>query len=575
QSDDNDYSTTNVQVKGVDEADIIKTDGEYIYFVVNRYYDNSTVAIVKANSGDMSKVWEYNSEDHTISEIFLSDNKLVLLMQPNSFYYRTFATDFAPVNSATRVEIYDLTDKANPTLVRSFEQEGSYNDARISNGKLLLVTCKYAYNYIYGITEFDAEAVIPRTMDSVVSEEMAILPPDACYIVPNTESLSFGTISTIDLTSDTPAQSVTIMGDINTIYANTENVYVTANRYEYAEKSESTSYGDYTYYTTLGSYTDITKIAYSGTLQVIATGTVSGNLCSQFAMDEYEGNLRVATNSWDYQKDNKQYNNFYVLNGQMLTIGTLEGLAEGENMYAVRFEGKKAYAVTYRQTDPFFVINLDDPTQPYVQGELKIPGFSQYLQPYAENLVIGFGMDAIEDVTGTNGLTMGFKVAMFDVSDPSNPKELTTFYIGDRGTYSDLSYDHKALLFDKEKNIIAFPISISKLRDGAEIYEYGTTVFTGYIVLGYDAQTGFYEKGRITHAASTDEISYRYDSNIVRGLYIDDVIYTLSNNILAANRLSDFTQISRIEFEIPQDNIIEPTEPSMPDYVSSTVSKVY
>jgi len=195
-------------------------------------------------------------------------------------------------------------------------------------------------------------------MDSVVSDKMTILPPDRCYIVPKTQSLSFGTVSTIDLKSDAPAQSVTVMGDIATIYANTENVYVTANRYDYEEKTETTSYGDYIWYNPLGSYTDITKVAYANALNVVATGTVKGNLCSQFAMDEYENNLRVATNSWDYQNNSKQHNNFYVLDGQMKTIGMLEGLAEGENMYSVRFEGKKAYAVTYRQTDPFFVINL-------------------------------------------------------------------------------------------------------------------------------------------------------------------------------------------------------------------------
>lgn len=212
-----------------------------------------------------------------------------------------------------------------------------------------------------------------------------------------------------------------------------------------------------------------------------------------------------------------------------------------------------------------------------MQGELKIPGFSQYLHPYADNLVIGFGMDAVEDVTGTTGLTLGFKVAMYDVSDPSNPKELSTYFIGDRGTYSDLSYDHKALLFDKEKNLIAFPISITKVKEGADIRDYGTTVFTGYIVLGYDAQKGFYEKGRITHAAVTgsemDKINY--DTNILRGLYIGDAIYTLSNSVIASNRLSDFSQISRIEFEIPKYDYPEPVKPSEPVYTSSTVSKVY
>lgn len=578
-SDGKDYSTTNVQVEGVDEADIVKTDGEYIYFVVNRYYNNSTVAIAKTNGGELQKVWELKKENFTISEIFLSDGKLVLLMQPNSGYYRTFAADTAIManTGAVRVEIYDLADKANPSLTRSFEQEGNYTNARVSNGKLLLITCKYAYHYLYGVKEFDAEAVIPHTMDSVVSDKMTILPPEACYILPRTESLSFGTVSTVDLIGDAPAQSVTVMGDIATIYANAENVYVTANRYEYEEKTETTSYGNYMWYNPLGSYTDITKLAYSGTLQVIATGTVNGGLCSQFAMDEFEGNLRVATNSWDYQNNNKQYNNFYVLDGNMKTIGKLEGLAEGENMYGVRFEGKKAYAVTYRQVDPFFVINLEDPSKPYVQGELKIPGFSQYLHPYADNLMIGFGMDAVEDVTGTTGLIMGFKVAMYDVSDPSSPKELSTYYIGDRGTHSDLSYDHKALLFDKEKNIVAFPISITKVKDGADIREYGATVFTGYIVLGYDAQKGFFEKGRITHSVETsaETEKYRYDMNITRGLYIGDVIYTLSNSVLAANKLSDFTEISRIQFETPQYDYVEPIPASEPVYVSSEVSKAY
>lgn len=568
ESTDDDYSSTNVQVDGVDEADILKTDGKYIYFVTGLrkqpYYGSVTsVNIAAADNGQLEHIWTYCNKEWKISDIFIYNNKLVLLMSSHSDYYRKYF--YEDTAQSCRIEVFDISDPENPIAERSFEQDGSYNTARLTDGKLLLISTKVTYYYDIckyngeqdTVSGFDPETVIPKTCDSAVGDEAVILPSERCYVFPQTEDTSFTVVSLLDL--DAPLQaadSLTVMGAAGTVYANTENLYIASAGYEYQNADTAVSGMRYPYWWYTGDYTTISKISMAGgKLSVIANGKVHGRLCSQFAMDEYEGNLRVATNySFQENRDTYNYlttNNFYVLDGDMKIIGSLEGLAKDENMYSVRFSGSTVYAVTYRQVDPFFVINLSDPTRPYVEGELKIPGFSQYLHPYDGNLVIGFGMDSEEYDNGSFALTKGFKVAMFDVADPQNPQELTTMYIGDRGTTSVLSHDHRSLLYDKAKNLISFPITITQLSEDANsIYDYGKVIFDGYIILGYNPESGFFEKGRVTHVEAESELfDFGYGTgvtDITRACYIGDVIYTLSDNQLRATSMSDWKEISRI-----------------------------
>ena len=280
-------------------------------------------------------------------------------------------------------------------------------------------------------------------------------------------------------------------------------------------------------------------------IDYIASGFVPGNLLDQFSMDEHKGNLRVATttgNNWWFGMSSESSNNMYVLDDDLDIIGSVEGLAPGERVYSSRFMGDKAYMVTFRQVDPLFVMDLSDPKNPEVLGELKITGVSEYLHPYDEDHIIGIGREATEE-----GRFLGMKISLFDVSDVANPIEVAKIEIGDRGTRSDALNDHKAVLFDKEKNLLVLPIDLYEADDEKS---WGSFVWQGAMVLDISPE-GISERGRITHReheADDDGYYYRqWQSSIRRSLYMDDVLYTISSTTVKANYLDSLDEIKEVE----------------------------
>jgi uncharacterized secreted protein with C-terminal beta-propeller domain len=310
--------------------------------------------------------------------------------------------------------------------------------------------------------------------------------------------------------------------------------------------------------------TNIYKFALqAGKVQYYGTGTVPGRILNQFSMDENGGYFRVATTS-DETWNNDQYtssNNIYVLNQDLQLIGKLENIAPGEKIYSTRFTGDRAYMVTFQQVDPFFVVDLKDPSNPMILGKLKIPGYSDYLQPYDENHIIGFGKDAVQ-AKGWNGQSQAFyegmKIALFDVTDVNNPIEMSQALIGDRGTDSELLQNHKALLFSAEKNLLAFPVTVMEVENQTTpgqtanlIPAYGTFAFQGLYVYSIDLVKGLQYRGRISHLSNEDylkagDVWYDTDKNIDRGLYIGDTLYTLSSAMIKANNISDLAEINTL-----------------------------
>ena len=280
-------------------------------------------------------------------------------------------------------------------------------------------------------------------------------------------------------------------------------------------------------------------------LEYTSTGSVPGEVLNQFSMDEKDGNFRIATTNSTNLKEENRTNNLYILNENLKMIGSLENLAKGEKIYSVRFLDNKAYMVTFVQTDPLFVIDLSEPTNPILLGELKIPGYSTYLHPYDENHIIGFGENTETKEDG-NVVTIGMKMALFDVTNPTSPKEMYSMDIGERGTYSELLYNHKALLFSKEKNIIAFPISISE----GENY-HSNLKFQGAIVYGLDLESGFNLKGKISHMQITEGYNdYDYTKEVERIIYIDNNLYTLSEGLIKATNMDNMEEKGSIEIKI-------------------------
>jgi uncharacterized secreted protein with C-terminal beta-propeller domain len=271
-------------------------------------------------------------------------------------------------------------------------------------------------------------------------------------------------------------------------------------------------------------------------------------------MDEYRGYFRIATTTGHVSRngDSTAQNRVYVLDEDLNIVGRLEGLAPGEQIYSARFMGGRAYLVTFKKVDPLFVIDLTDPTNPRTLGELEIPGYSDYLHPYDETHVIGIGKDAVD--MGSFAWYQGVKIALFDVSDPENPREISSYVIGDRGTNSYALDDHRAFLFSRSKNLLVIPISLAEINeeqypDGVPPYAYGEHTWDGAYVFNISTEGGLALKGRITHSDGNVQPCWGwYDSpnSVKRSLYIENVLYTISDGMVKMNNLADLSDEGEI-----------------------------
>ena len=520
-----DFSRTNVQVEGVDEADIVKTDGQYIY-----YLTNSKLTITDVNDSNniisAAKI-EFENEEFRPQEIFLKDNKIVIIgitsrnieekNVEGEHYYPTY-------KEYTVAKIYNVKDKTNPLLERTVEVEGYYLSSRMIGDNVYLLANKYIYASIckeHKINQLDENDFKPAYIDTAVSEETQCIEFDSIYYIPEFEDTNYLNILAFNITNNEPANITSYLGAGEQIYASNANLYVTKTKNNYEKNSK-------TYDINTQIYKFYLKDA---TCTFVKTGTVPGSVLNQFSMDEKDGYFRIATTDSTSWNDESNTNNLYVLNENLEIVGKIEGLAPGERIYSVRFMGNRAYMVTFVQTDPLFVIDLSNPTNPKVLGELKIPGYSKYLHPYDETHLIGFGENTkvVNYGYGDQVITDGMKMSLFDVTDPENPTEMYSVNIGEEGTYSELLYNHKALLFSKEKNILAFPISIT--GDNYEV------VFQGAIVYGLSLDNGFELKGKISNTSNNLDKYYSRNS-VERIIYIKDTLYTLSKSLIKATDMN-------------------------------------
>jgi uncharacterized secreted protein with C-terminal beta-propeller domain len=291
------------------------------------------------------------------------------------------------------------------------------------------------------------------------------------------------------------------------------------------------------------STTIIHKIGINnGAITYLANGAVPGYLKNQFAMDEYNDNLRVATTSdvWT-TRGQYEYNNVFVLDSAMKTIGSLTHIAEQEKIYSTRFIGDRLYMVTFKRIDPFFVIDLATPTSPKILGKLKIPGYSDYLHPYDKNLIIGIGKETTANDWGGVS-TRGLKLALFDVSDVEHPRQVGKVEIGDAGSDSSALSDHRAFMFDKAKNLLVIPARVVNQNAVQKDKMSGdqSQIWYGAYVFGVNPDTGFVLRGTVEHGTGGN-MYYYYGSSqneVKRSLYIGDTLYTLSSAKILANSIN-------------------------------------
>lgn len=545
---DGSFSETNTQVQGVDESDIIKTDGNYIYYVTNQ-----KIVIVDAKNPSALKVVNTikyeNIENNNFNptEMFLDKNTLTVI--GNTFGYMNavpYETNSRMMprsySNKTKVIVYNIEKITDIKEVRTFAIDGYYSSSRKINNIVYLITNNYL-NYYNGMK--DDELIMPAFADSAKASE-TIIGFDSIYYFPDFDSLSYMNISSIDV-NDTKKDAVvkTYLGSSNNIYSSTENLYVSISDYSFKRNNSSPEIVS-------TSSTNIYKFGLNnGNITYKSKGSVPGDILNQFSMDEHNGVFRIATTVRNWTTNTLSKNNVYLLGNDLKIIGKLENLAEGEQIYSTRFMGDKIYMVTYRTVDPLFLIDAKDPKNPVVLGQLKIPGYSTYLHPYDETHLIGFGNDTKTEIINGNEFSKnnGMKMSIFDVSDFKNPKEMFTEVIGDAGTYSELLSNHKVLMFSKEKNLLAFPVNIVKNNkqkiNGFDYY--GSLTFSGAVVYNIDLKTGFKLKTQISHLENMDNNNYQ---NIInRIIFIKDTLYTFSRQQAKSTDLKTYKDLNSVEFK--------------------------
>ncbi len=554
------HSTTNIQVENVDEADITKTDGDYIYslsgsdVVITNVQDPSNIKID-------SKI--QSEEDYNPEDLILYNDKLVVISTKYIKYGQ----------SNTLVSVYDVTKKDEPKLVKSCMLPEKYYTSRSIDGKLLVIASGK-------LREEDNKVVTYYEEDNSKKEIGLENIKRLKRLISNDQTL----IATINLQSTDNVKVNSYLFNVENAYISEKNMYLLnelhSNENSGFEKRVKNLFGikgvigffnyilneDYNEY---DDYTNIYKfsIQEDGDIEYLAKNKVRGTTINQFSLDEYNENLRVGLETSDGSK-------VVVLDNKLNKIGETECLSKGEKMYSTRFLGEKAYMVTYKNTDPLYVIDLSNPNEPKVLGKLKIPGYSTYLHPYDEHHLIGIGMQTKETiyrdsqgrVTSTSARITGMKMALFDVSDVNNPKQISQTIIGDSRTTSAILTNHKALLFSKEKGILAIPVNsypsdfevesssddISKLVSQYTNYNKNYTA-EGYAVYNINLTDGFNLKGIINHERiKTSGYRYGYSGKLLRGLWIEDNLYTVSEKMIKVNKLGDLSQIS--ELEIGGDN---------------------
>jgi uncharacterized secreted protein with C-terminal beta-propeller domain len=643
-----DYSTTNVQVAGVDEGDIIKTDGKYIYTV-----SGQEVIITDAYPADDAAIISRIKLDSNPSGIYINGGKLAVYGQNYNIYknenYDSSLLKKRRNSSYTFLKVFDISDRENPKEERDIDFEGNFVNSRMVGDYVYFITANYSYYY-------DDEIPVPLIMESgeVLNDNDIVC--ENCWNIYYFDipyrSHNFTSVAAINISdSEEKIKNETYLldGNQNNMFVSKDNIYITYNKYISEEeliwdivkeiilpKLSEKDRGRITEIENAKSYvlssrekiekialilgnfanslteeeqqnlekemkakvkqkyediskelekTVVHKIAINkGDLQYKTAGEVPGVVLNQFSMDEDKGYFRIATTKnrrWSsFGESSESYNNIYVLDGNMKVVGKVEKLARGERIYSVRFMQNRAYMVTFKQIDPLFVINLEDPTNPHVLGELKIPGFSNYLHPYDETTLIGLGKDS-------GNWNASLKLSLFDVSNIRSPKEIDNYILGDSRSDSIALYDHKAFLFSKEKNLLVIPVNSEEVKilineaedvvgEEENIIEekmimpnpnpIPTKYFNGATVFYVD-KSGFKLKGKINHSDGSDSSRYGYNSDAVkRSLYIEDILYTLSNRYLKMNNLSDIEEVNSLQLREDDDAdlIPRPIPISMP-----------
>jgi len=492
-----DYSTTNIQVAGVDETDIVKTDGEYLYvlsgdslLIVQAYPPESAEVIANVTFGDLHPVG-----------IFVNGDRLTVLGSKYVVPTSPYNYGFYMIDIKTFARVYDIQDRAEPVLLRDLTLTGSYFNSRMIENYVYFVVSQPAY-IIYDTV------ILPKiySNDQLVKE---IAPSEIHFYNGSDNYYQYTTFVAMNMQNATeaPTYMTLMLGGTSSMYASQNNTYITFPEFD-------------------GSTTIYRVHIQGNNMTAEAKGHVLGNELNQFSMDEYNDNFRIATATWI---NGIPRSNLFIMDMNLSIVGSLLDIEVGETLDSARFMANRCYLSTsVVRLDPFFVIDVENATAPKILGYLKIPGFNRYLHPYDENHVIGVGRDELNNV----------KLSLFNVTNVSAPKYISEYRF--EGDWSDTPalWDHKAFLFAYPKGLLAIPVSVSH-------YNPDYTIKQGLFVFNITLTKGFILKGNVTHQeVGTNGWDSSY--HVKRALYIKDVLYTVSDNKIKLNSLESLALLKEI-----------------------------
>ena len=583
-----DFTGTNVQHADIDEADILKTDGEYVYTVSGR-----TLFVVRAYPGADAEVVSRVRLDAQPQGLFIDGDDLLVIGSSHGGY------DYLPRpmmepgfsmprywggSSSSTIQVFDVSDKASPSLVSNASFEGSFVDARLRDG------------VAYMVFNSPVSAGTPLPLLSVDGVDRRVAASDVAYFPRPYDSPQLTTVQSFEFSSGSFSSSSVLSERSQHVYMG-EHLVLASSRYvnEWSIRQDKTlevlaprasrevrdllarvdavdsdilsdeqkkqrklqalqrwasslSASEQDSLQDLVAdavdaelsrheflqYTDIVKLAVSAQgAEVVASGSVYGLVNNQFSFDEHDGVLRVATTTNAQWKDGEQVrdseNHVYALDERLEVLDHLSGIAPTERIFSARFVEDRLYLVTFRDIDPFFVIDLSNPRELEILGELKIEGFSRYLHPIDEDTVLGFGRDA-----DSRGMQQGLKISLFDVSDVANPVERAQWVSDQRFVSSSAEFEHKAFLYDSANDLLVIPAYAYSTRGGEESYN-GALVFSV-------TPARIELRGLVDHGTGE-----RWSPSVERSFRIEELLYTKSPSLLRINQISDLSRVLDVE----------------------------
>lgn len=581
-----DYSSTVIQVAGVDEGDQVKTDGH----IICQINQNRVFVLLPGTTPSLASTLDYTTNQFYPSELYLLNSRLVVVgtaYETPALPYGIFRLLPYYASSSTVVaKIYNVSDPAHPIKVRELQLDGDEVSSRLIGTSLYLVAREYPYYYTFlpmaginsalrmnQVTTQNPQVMLPSYRDSKShGGQTSYVPLSQISYFNGFDLPDYLVVGGVDLLNPTSTLSVSaVLGAGDQVYCSPNNLYVTASRpmdiYFAPLESGAPIAVDPLPPVQFGGWselTDIYKFALSGgQSQFLAANTVTGTVASAYFMDEYNGYLRVATtqHQW-WSPDGNSHNHLTVMDSSLNPVGSLNDFAPGEQLYASRFLDNRAFLVTYQQIDPLFAIDLSNPAKPVAVGQLTLPGYSTFLLPYDANHLIGFGKDVLIDTnTDTSGdvawwdgsaFYQGLKLALFDVTDLHNPVQTDEVSIGDRGSDSPALYDPHAILFQPSRNLLAFPLNVAQVSnpDPTQPWQWGNDVFQGAYV--YQVTTnGFTFQGSISQKPAGQNPDYTYGDEITRLVQIGDELYSLSSDWFMANRLDTLSEDGELALPAP------------------------